>query len=203
MAVRLCQEEFLLFTGYILARIITPPPHQNGAYRDFRGSNFGLMEMGIQIRGFAEPPDHGHRPSLPVADAQAPPAQSLPGEEGLCEGGEHGGEKRGVGGEKEAQGEWEGQDPLAVGGLRQDAVHQVRGDVGGSARPTKVGTGAPCMRTPQAGRGHTWGSGHGPSGVRGPPIRGSGETRARRPCAGGGGRKAACKGVRPRSLLDP
>ncbi len=42
MAVRLCQEEFLLFTGYILARIITPPPHQNGAYRDFRGSNFGI-----------------------------------------------------------------------------------------------------------------------------------------------------------------
>lgn len=93
------------------------------------------MEMGIQIRDTAKPLYERDRPGLTVPDPQASAPKSLPGEEGPGEGMEHVAEEDGVRREEKAHGEGERENPLAVGGLWEHAIHQVGGDLGGASRP--------------------------------------------------------------------
>ena len=90
--------------------------------------------MWVTIENTTKSLNKGDRSRLAVLDAKAAAAQALEGEERAEKGVEHVGEMGSVHGERKAKGPGQGQDPLAVGRLRQDAVHEVGGNAGCSPR---------------------------------------------------------------------
>ncbi|GMV40657.1 MAG: hypothetical protein AMXMBFR64_23730 [Myxococcales bacterium] len=88
------------------------------------------MHVGKQPEVLSEPLNEGHRAGLraPRTDEpQPPPPQSLPREQRPQENLEHPAEQRAVHCQASAQGPGKGEDPLPIGDLGKEAVHQIRG----------------------------------------------------------------------------
>lgn len=82
------------------------------------------VEVWIEVEDAAEALDEGCGPGMAVVDARLPAPQALPGEKRTQERPEHFCQKSAVYGEEKPQVPREGEHPLAVRGLGQDAVDQ-------------------------------------------------------------------------------